>query len=116
MHTQRHTAYTYMFTVNAHTQIQEYTPTQNIHGGTYTYSQGPEYTLIYTDVTDRYTHVHINSEIHGKTGCRQILNTYMCAHRHPDTQMQARTQTRMCTNIHVDTRLSQTPRTPSGVV
>lgn len=121
-HTQTcvNTAHTYMFTVNAHTQIQEYTPTQNIHGGTYTYSQGPEYTLIYTDVcsdvTDRYTHVHINSEIHGKTGCRQILNTYMCAHRHPDTQMQARTQTRMCTNIHVDTHLSQTPRTPSAVV
>ena len=49
-HTQTcvNTAHTYMFTVNAHTQIQEYTPTQNIHGGTYTYSQGPEYTLIYT--------------------------------------------------------------------
>ena len=97
-------AHTYMFTVNTHTDSRVHTHTHiHIHGGTYTYSQTHKYTHIHRCMyrCNRQVHTctHINSEIHGKTGCRQILNTHMCAHRHPDTQTPAHTQTRMCANI-----------------
>lgn len=108
IHTQTcvNTAHTYMFTVNAHTEIQEYTPTQNIHGGTYTYSQPHEYTLIYTDVcsdvTDRYTHVHINSEIHGKRLQADTQHPHVCTQtpRHTNASTHTNTDVREYSRGH----------------
>lgn len=99
--------------VQVNTQIQEYTHTHiHIHRGTYIFTDPPVHTHIHRCMyrCNRQVHTctHINSEIHGKTGYRQILNTHTCAHRHSDTQTPAHTQTRVCANVHGHTSITDT--------